>query len=432
MKKSIYIFIAISLVLTSCLKTEFDEIELKSGSANFSNYIAVGNSLTQGFQDNGLHNDNNEQDNSYPAILAKQMKLVAPEMGSFVQPTVNEYGSGYVYLGIVNGELSPIKPGDPGGRQEDGSWSSWGNKTLKYNNLGVAGVRLADCVPTAGDALSSTINQFVLSANPYGRFLDFGTTFINEVSYLDHIKNSDATFFTCWLGNNDVLGWATSGGDDGEINILGTSIKTTGLTDVNEFRNKYDSVLVAFNNMGAKGICATIPDVTAIPYFTTITPAFVGVSELWITEGDGSTVRKLTSEDLVILTASDAIESGKGLTQGNPLDHTEVLDRDEVQMARNHTIALNNEIKASAAVHGYYVVDMYDYMGQLSSGLVYDGVELTAKFIEGGVFSLDGVHPNQRGYAVVANKFIETINQSYGSNIPPVDIGNYKSVVFPD
>ncbi len=41
----------LDLVISSCQKTEFDEYEVNSGTANFSNYIAVGNSLTQGYSD---------------------------------------------------------------------------------------------------------------------------------------------------------------------------------------------------------------------------------------------------------------------------------------------------------------------------------------------------------------------------------------------
>jgi len=44
---------------------------------------------------------------------------------------------------------------------------------------------------------------------------------------------------------------------------------------------------------------------------------------------------------------------------------------------------------------------------------------------------LDGVHPTDRGYAIVANEFIKTINQKYGSSLPLVDVTVYKGIVFP-
>jgi len=57
---------------------------------------------------------------------------------------------------------------------------------------------------------------------------------------------------------------------------------------------------------------------------------------------------------------------------------------------------------------------------------------LSIKYIEGGAFSLDGVHANSRGYAYLANEFIRVINSNYGSNLPPVQIANYRGVTFPN
>ena len=57
----------------SCTKSEFDEYETSAGSADFSNYVSVGDSYTQGLQDGGLHNEFGQQSNSYPAIIAQQM-----------------------------------------------------------------------------------------------------------------------------------------------------------------------------------------------------------------------------------------------------------------------------------------------------------------------------------------------------------------------
>ncbi|MGC9471645.1 MAG: hypothetical protein ACP5D1_08875 [Bacteroidales bacterium] len=39
--------------------------------------------------------------------------------------------------------------------------------------------------------------------------------------------------------------------------------------------------------------------------------------------------------------------------------------------------------------------------------------------------SLDGIYPNQRGNAYIANRFIEAINSSFGSELPMVDINRY-------
>ncbi|HWY97880.1 MAG TPA: G-D-S-L family lipolytic protein, partial [Bacteroidia bacterium] len=61
-----------------------------------------------------------------------------------------------------------------------------------------------------------------------------------------------------------------------------------------------------------------------------------------------------------------------------------------------------------------------------------DGVSFARTFIQGGTFGLDGIHPNARGYAVVANQIISVINSTYGSTLPQADITKYKAVLFPN
>lgn len=414
-------------VALSCTKTQFDEFEATNGgTANFTTFISVGNSLTQGYQDGGLHNEQQQQANSFPSIIAKQMGV------SFIQPMVDGAGSGHKFLQDLAPTVIDVNAESSWGAS---GWSSW-DQNKKYNNLGISGIRLTDCVPTVGDALSPTINQVITGNNPYGGYQDFGSLF-SPKSYLENLKESNATFFTCWLGNNDVLGWATGGGDDGEISIAGLGlIKTSDLTPVNVFRNKYDSILSAFSVMGAKGVCATLPDVTAIPYFTTVTLDAVGV-DVWITEGPSSNnpgnVRLATNDDLILLTTKSAFSTttGHGFIQANPLTHIEVLDKDEVAVVQNHTNLLNVEIRASAAANNVAVIDMHAIMFELQAGMAFNGVDFTASYIEGGAFSLDGVHPNTRGYAIIANKFMEVINASYGSNLKPVIVHDYKGIIFP-
>jgi hypothetical protein len=41
------------------------------------------------------------------------------------------------------------------------------------------------------------------------------------------------------------------------------------------------------------------------------------------------------------------------------------------------------------------------------------------------------VHLTPRGYALVANKIIKTINEKYKSTIPAVDVNKYSGVLFP-
>ncbi len=382
-------------------------------------------------------------------MIAKQMALVQSNMDPFLQPKVSGNGSGHMHLAFINGELKPIKSTDPLGRQEDVSWSSWGTaeKSIRYNNLGIAGIKLVQCVNlSANDRM---INPVILGGissllltqegNPYARFMDFGEPSLlgTPVAYLEHVKESNATFFTNWLGNNDVLGYVVNGGISNVIGsqTLGVSVDLNALSDLNEFEQKYDSITKAFYNLGAKGICATMPNVTSIPYVTTFSVAKLkadyNYTDVWITENNGSTVRIATSTDYILLGASSSISAGVGHSQSNPFLNEDVLDVDEVSLAKSHTLSLNNIIRLIASKYGYPVVDMFTYMDNLSAGFTFDGVDMNAQYIAGGTFSLDGIHPNPRGYAVVANEFIRVINAHYESNIPKISIGDYRGIKFP-
>src|SRR5690606_39469007 len=109
------------------------------------------------------------------------------------------------------------------------------------------------------------------------------------------------TSFRCWLGNNDVLRYAkngavTSGGDP-----------TTVLTETATLEQVYRGFIQALTANERKGVVATIPDVTAIPFFTTVTrEALIAavkaasgqdVQDIYIETGS-DTRRAATDEDL--------------------------------------------------------------------------------------------------------------------------------------
>ena len=444
--KIILLTITAAISLIGCRKVDFDVVDRTQGTADFTHYVSLGNSLTQGYQDGGLYQEG--QALSYPSIIAKQMSFVNTNMDDFTQPMCSGNGSGYMHLEWVNNEIDVVSPTDPNGYTESATWADWGTneKANKYSNLGVAGIKLINCVDL--NSTDEKINHLFLNGldpffagNPYSRYLEWGGNPLvpfsePPVQYLDHVKSSGATFFTCWLGNNDVLSYATSGGNEGAVDLsllgLGT-VKFSGLSDPTEFHTKYDSILKALSDMGAKGIVATLPDVTSIPNLNTITISSLkesGWADVWITDMNGN-VRVGTDEDLIILSASTNVENGEGSSQSNPLGKDLVLDVDEVALCQSRTAEFNNSIVTLAAKYGFAVADMNAYMTDLKSGLAFDGIDFSPKYIEGGLFSLDGVHLNPRGYAVIANKFISEINAYYGSNIPKTDIGKYRGIVFP-
>jgi len=433
-----YIYIIIGLVWLSACKPEIHAPKPSAGSADFTRYISIGNSLTAGYADGGLYRAG--QLVSYPSIIAKQMQSVGG--GSFTQPLFSEEqanGSGYLSLTGFNADGTPITTPVTTNLAVRGVQPvpGFGNVVLytKYtgdiNNYGVPGIKLLHIAY----APYGNLNGF------YERLLP-GAEGTNTTTYLDFVTAKDFTFFSNWLGNNDALGYATSGGA-GDV-----------LTPKDQFAQLYGYLISRLTAKGQKGVVGTIPDVTSIPYFNTITvgailgavqkanPAAKALFVNALVSGSIYAPRAATAKDLVVLTFPTS-KIGQpvvtpygtlpyGLTPYTPIDNQYVLDQNEITLAEDYINSYNATIKSIAAAKGLAVFDAYTFLNNIKAhGIVVDGVALSSNYISGGIFSLDGVHLTPRGYAIVANEFIRAINAKYGSSIPGVDISNYNGVKFP-
>lgn len=424
------------LMTAAACKTNIDVPKPSSGSADFSKYIAVGNSLTSGYADGGLYLYS--QKNSFPSIIAQQMKMVGG--GEFNQPLFDDAhanGSGYLSLTGFNPNGTPILTpvtSNLAYRDTQGHF-------IKYSgdieNLGIPGMRLdlGAAAPTF-----SALNPYFERLLPDAQ--------VGNTTYLNFVSGRNHTFFSCWLGNNDVLGWATGGG---VVNNDPTKV----LTSKANFTALYSLFINTLTAQGQKGVVATIPDVTAIPFFNTVTiPALLAavqaanpaVQAIFINTNNGPRVG--TANDLIILTFQTSL-LGKptpadpnrnipanpypyGLDPRNPISNDQVLDKDEVATAQDYVNSYNTSIKAIAASKGLAVFDAYAFLNQFKAkGTVIDGVAVNSSYIKGNIFSLDGVHLTPMGYAIAANGFIKSINDTYGSTIPMVSIANYGQVKFP-
>lgn len=268
MKNLSKIFIATSLVAFASCEPEFDhpvdDFVATSGSANFSKYIALGNSLTSGFTDNALFISG--QENAYPNMLAKSMAmagggefktpLMADEIGGF-----SDFGiDGRMTLQLVNGALTPV----PTPAATPFSMASGG----PFNNMGVPGAKSYHLVaPGYGNAAGIVTG----TANPYfARFASSAST-----SVLQDAAAQQPTFISLWIGNNDVLGYATSGGSGvNQMAANNPDATTYGGNDISHPAVVAGSIQMVLetlvNQGGAKGVIANIPSVTDIPFFTTV------------------------------------------------------------------------------------------------------------------------------------------------------------------
>jgi lysophospholipase L1-like esterase len=441
MKKLLTIFSILgSLSCMMSCKPNLKVLDVEKGNANFERYVAIGNSLTAGYADGALSKEG--QYNSYPRMLSDQFMLAGGK--SFNIPYMEEGGGsdvnglprrvlGYVLpCGSTVPTLSPVL--DPAGATLFTNVSS----ATPYHLIGVPGARAIDANLPIYSSLNPYLQRFCQTP---------GTS-----TMLSEALRANPTFFTLWLGSNDVLSYATSGG------LPVTSIFSPSLTDTNTLRLALLQLVDELaGKYKAKGAIANIPDITSIPYFTTIKYNGVVLSKskadtlnmldtlthihwkegtngfLIVDSSSPGNIRHATAKDYVLLsTPSDSLRcAGWGVRIDKPLKDTYVLDEQESSLVNIHTNSYNTSIANIAATYGLAHVDINRLMKNLVSGIIYNGISLNATYISGGAFSLDGVHPNARGYAMVANEFIKAINAKYKSTIPSVDASKYQGIIFP-
>ncbi len=415
----------------------------KSGSADFTRYVAIGNSITAGYQSGALFQSG--QIYAYGNLIAQQTGT------SFEMPLVSDPGVGG-RMKVVS--LNPFTIG------YDPSSGVPLNLTYPapYNNLGVPNAFVWD-VLNATDSLHCWAAKLGQPDPLFNLILrGLGTQF-------SEAKLLHPTFVTLWIGNNDVLAYGSSGG-------------LAPLTP--NFDNLYNQVADSIASLGAGVVVATIPDITTIPYFTTVGPEMAMLipwpivnfitqsnkglyyqqsTETAIGTGRMDSLALLTGKVLITLKGSslasmigdttgtaDHLYYGSsvpnlinthhpfGMTPDNPWPNGLILDPTEIQNAQNATISFNNSIINAASreagahsTEGWGVVDIYTIFNQMrahdfSGGTNVNGINFFTTYVTGGLFTLDGVHPTAQAQGIIANAFLTVINQKFGANYSMVNV----------
>lgn len=493
--------------------------DLTAGSADFSNFVSVGASFTAGFTDGALFQAS--QQNSYPKIMSDQFAKIGG--GSFTQPLTNDNFGGLALAGnriagprLVFGGAGPVPLESVIGPVTVTTDIALNNPTGPFNNLGVPGAKSFHFIaPGFGN-----LNNIPDAANPYAVRLTGSTP---NASIIELAVAQNPSFFVATLfGGNDVLGYATSGGNG-----------SNPLTDTATFDFAVNTALDALTANGAQGVITNVPNVTSISYFTTVShnplepsnetfgpliptlntlfgalndvyaflesqgaiddatertivfsetgpsavvikdesldniaplitntlvanPAFPAFLAQFGLPAEAAPLvaallgnfygqaRQATADDLITLPSASVIGTinqdtfnlltsqglspeiaGQFSVEGvtNPLADTWVLIPSEQAEVAEAVNAYNATIEAQAAARGLALVDLEAILEQASTvGVQFDSYLLNTDLVFGGLVSLDGIHLTARGYAFMANAFLEAIDNTYGSNF--VESGN--------
>jgi hypothetical protein len=471
--KSIGVVVLAATFLVSCSELEFDipvepEVALTSGSADFSNYVAFGASFSSGVTDGALFVEG--QNNSFPNSLASAFANAGG--GEFSQPLVND-NIGGLLLGGVQIAGPRLYFDGAGLSVVDGTPTTEVSNILTgpFNNMGVGGAKSFHFLAPGYGNLAGVAQG---TANPY--FARMASS--PNATILEDAVSQNPTFFTISvMGGNDVLGYATSGGSgvDQTGNFDPSTYGGSDITDPNVFANSATAIVTALTANGAQGVLSNVPYVTDLPYFTTVPynavpldAATAGSLNTAFAEYNGGlqlagslglltseeiaartivfaagqnavtlvdedltdlsalglpSYRQATPDDLMVLPSlsfiGTLVDNNPTLINGVsvPLSDQWVLTGTETQASIVATDAYAVTVQSLAEANGLAFADLRLILSEAAtSGAMFDEFNMTTDLIFGGLVSLNGIHLTARGYAYMANKFLEVIDATYGSN----------------
>jgi len=353
--------------------------------ADLSRLVVVGDSLSAGFQNGSLVES--AQVNGYAALLAGQAGVSLP------LPLIASPGVPNVLTLVAPGPPPVIAPAP-------GVSTGRVNPFQQPFNLAVPGQRVQDALTTRPNLPVNSLTDLVLG---------FPRTFIlgqPPQSQVEQAETLAPTTVIVWLGNNDALGAALAG-------------NTLALTPTASFEASYTELMNRLSATGATLVVANLPDVTVVP---ALTPAEEVAARAGLPLSVVGPALGIGAGDFVT-------QAGLGLVPGilanpaaGPLPNGGVLTASEAATVSARVEEFNAVIAAQAAAHGAVLVDIHSLTETFRErGYVVGGQRLTTSFL-GGLFSLDGVHPTNTGYAVIANEFIKALNSQRAAGIPPVNV----------
>ena len=249
---AVVVFIVATLLSGGCKDTAPSRPTPGLGSLTVSKYVAIGNSISAGFQSNALFAS--AQAYSFPNLIAQQLTAAGANLGTFEQPLYSDPGTpdatGHASrMEIINLVGPVILPngGTPG---------SPTNLSLPrpYDNLGIPGIPLAGYMDTTGTYQSPPLGRDAILRWTSGPF---------PKSVHGQVVALHPDLVTFWLGANDVLGFATSGGTLPSAPTPSATFDFLYLQALDALRAALPNVIIVIGN---------IPDVRALPFFNTIGP----------------------------------------------------------------------------------------------------------------------------------------------------------------
>ena len=379
----------------------------------FDRYVSMGNSITAGFQSGGILDSTQRQ--SYAVLLAQAM-----HSPSFL-PLLNRPGCPPPYTNVfTQTRLTP--PGFPP--------STGTSCYLRQNTVSTPAPYISNTAVPGAEVIDIYNNLDATSnANSLTQFILGGLTQVGMM------RKAQPTFVSVWIGNNDVLGAATSSTNGGD---------STRITPVATFQANYDAVLDSIADVNPQGaILIGVANVTAIPFFS------AGATYWAIKNGlvPGSAFPPLFTVSNNCAPIATLIPGARGdsvlvgfpygaaligaAAAGAPrnLDCADtvaaiVVPKELVKLVGAVT-AYNAHISARATAHDWAYYDPNPALDSLrtvpTAVRPFPAIGAACNTNPfGTAFSCDGVHPSAATHRLIATKLRDAINAAYTTTIPPI------------
>ncbi|MEA2465041.1 MAG: hypothetical protein QOJ98_2788 [Acidobacteriota bacterium] len=397
------------------------------GTANFSNFVALGDSYGAGFT--GASLNERHQIWSWPAVIARQVGLqfCAPGASAtaqcFAQPLVSFPGIG-PELQLTSVVPSPVITAASGQGQP-----LLLNFARPYNNLSVPGATVGALLSLTGSEPQSPGEPTAVSM---GRFILRGLGTPVQQAIAQH-----PTFIAVWIGGNDYLSVMFSG-------------NPATITSAADFRVRYEALLnsLVAGAPTAGMVVGNLP--AAVPPYLALVPAFLvnpatgqpvlieGNRVYYVVDNGDGTQTPIAPTTLIPLQTRTKLAQGYGLPAffrgippfnalphvGEPLSPDDVITQAELQTVFARVDEYNAIIQQLASARDIPVADINGLFRRVSApgGVHLGPITVTSAPVTGGFFGLDFFHLTDLGYLMFGNEYIRTINHNYGTGIPLASI----------
>lgn len=409
------------------------------GGALFERYVALGNSITAGYQSGGIIAPLQAQ--SYAVFLAQKAGLTVGE--DFYVPFL-------VGPGCPQPFTAPLTPAAPA---PGGSPCFLANPLPEGpagRNLAVPGARIEDLFTVPQNA-SAPLYRLITRGVPQAQAM----------------VDADPTFVSVWIGNNDALSAALGG----VLGPMAAGADST-LTPLSEFQGSVNTLVQAIDNSGAQGalLIGVVDAVIAAPliqpgaYFFAARDAGGNFNGKPVNPNCSPVTALGQPNPLSANMVSFQIVADANFPEINcdpaaypaadPRRGVYLLDTSEQAVVRTRIAQYNAALEAAAAANGWAYLNpnavLAPYLQQQNAQGLFQFLRkcqllatattpaefqaavlrscpvpasgATAPFAApnffGSLMSFDGVHPSTAAHVILANAVAGAINAEYNTDLP--------------